>query len=179
MPRTRRESGVTGLERAPRAAVLVLLLAAAGCATLGQLTPPELHLVDLALVDATLFESTLTATVRVDNDNPEPLVVDGIVVQLVVGGLAVGKGRSDARVEVPRLGSETVPLTVHLSNVKLATRLHALFQDEVVDYALDGTVFVLTGSRSVRVPIRQTGRIDLEGEAPGDVPAPPRASGGD
>ena len=149
-----------------RRAVVAALAVSAACASLGQLTPPELHLVNLAFVDATLFESTLTATVRVDNDNPEPLVIDGAVVRLVVGGLSVGTGRSGARVEVSRLGSETIPLTVHLSNVRLATRLHALFQDEVVGYALEGTVYVLSGARTVRVPIRQSGRLDLRGEEP-------------
>jgi LEA14-like dessication related protein len=149
-----------------RVAMVVALAVSAACVSLGQLAPPELHLVDLAFVEATLFESTLTATVRVDNDNPEPLVIDGAVVRLVVGGLAVGKGRSDARVEVPRLGSETIPLTVHLNNVRLATRLHALFQEEVVDYALEGTVYVLSGARTVRVPISQAGRLDLRGEEP-------------
>jgi LEA14-like dessication related protein len=168
-----------GPHRAGRTTVFAaVVLAAAGCATLGQLTPPDLHLVNLTFVDATLFESTLTATVRVDNDNPEPLVVDGVVVRLVVGGLSVGKGRSDARVEVPRFGSETVPLTVHLSNVRLATRLHDLFRDEAVDYGLDGSVYVLSGGRSIRVPIHQAGRIDL-GEASGAPEARPPGPGGD
>ncbi len=147
--------------RAALAAVVCLAAVASGCVTMAGMEPPELTLVDLAFVDATLFESTLEVTVRVTNGNPEPLTVDGLYLKLSLGGSSVGKGTSDVRVEVPRLGSETIPLTLHVSNLKVVARLRSLIEREAIDYGLDGRLYVATGSRTIRLPIEASGRLDL------------------
>ena len=165
-------------------AASVAVLAGAGCASLGGLEPPDVTLVDLDLADATLFETSLRATVRIVNPNPEPLEVDGLAVRLYLGGLKVGKAVSPARVTVPRLGSVTVPLDLFVNNVALATRLKPLLETRSLAWAMKGKLYVVTewGTRSA--PLASEGVLSL-GERSGETPPtlspenPPVAGGGD
>ena len=85
--------------------LVIAALMASGCVSTEPLEPPGVTLADLDIIDATLFESTLDVAVRISNDNPEPLVIDGAVIKLQLNGIKVGKGASDERLELPRLGS--------------------------------------------------------------------------
>lgn len=167
--------GQLGSWRAPARGRLVvpfvLALAAWGCVSLGGLEPPELTLADLAFVDATLFESTLEASLRVTNGNPEPLEVDGVSLRLSLGGVSVGRGTGDVRVQIPRFGSAVVPVTVHVSNLKMVARLRALLEAEAIDWGVDGRIYVLRGTGTARVPVSAAGRLDLRGGQAGTPPA--------
>ncbi len=70
------------------------LVPLAGCTAL-HLVPPDVSLVDLEFTDLTLFETSGVFTVRLSNENPEPLAVEGGVYNLYLGGKKVGKGLSD------------------------------------------------------------------------------------
>ena len=90
----------------------VLALAVAGCATVESFTAPDVTLVDVKFEDLNLFETSGTFTVRLSNENPDPLAVDGAVYKLYLGGQKVGRALSDARIEVPRLGSTVYEVDV-------------------------------------------------------------------
>ncbi len=126
------------------ALVVALFVATAACTSLGGLEPPDLTLTDLELTDATLFETSLHATVRIVNPNPDPLEVDGMAVRLYVDGLKVGKAVSSARVTVPRLGSVTVPLELYVNNVALLTRLKPVLESRSLAWALKGKLYLVT-----------------------------------
>ena len=103
--------------------VLMLVLLTTGCTTLGTMTPPDVSLVDMELTDVTVFETTGTITVRLTNENPEPLVIDGSVFKLYLNGMPVGKALDAERLEVPRLGTATQTVNLHINNVALIARL--------------------------------------------------------
>ncbi len=170
--RGRRSSAIRCLSVVVFAAVF-----AVGCVSTDPLEPPGVNLVNLGFVDATLFESTLDVAVRISNDNPEPLVLDGAVIKLELDGRNFGKGTTAERIEIPRLGSVVQHLEMHLNHIAVATKIKRVIESKVVDYAITGKVYVLTPSGSVRrLPIEKRGTIDLRGGGPlelQDDPPPP------
>ncbi len=129
-------------------------------------------LVDVDFIDATIFESTFDVAVRISNDNPEALILDGAVVKLELAGRKFGKGTSAERVEIPRLSSIVQRLEMHLNHIAVATKIKTVIESQTVDYAITGKVYVITPSGSVkRLPIEKSGTIDLRGETePGVLP---------
>lgn len=141
-----------------------------GCATTDAIAPPEVTLVDLDFVDATIFESTLDVGIRIFNENPEPLILDGAVIKLDLEGRSFGKGAFSERVEIPELDSVVQRLEMHLSHIAVATKLKTVIESRVVDYSITGKVYVVTPSGGItRFPIDKQGRIDLRGKAAQDL----------
>ena len=155
-----------------RLSILVfVLIGSLGCITTDPLDPPDVNLVDLDFVDATIFESTLDVAVRISNDNPEPLILDGAVIKLELSGRSFGKGATAERIEIPRFGSVVQRLEMHLNHIAVATKIRSIIETKVVDYAIKGKVYVVTPSGSVkRLPIDKKGTIDLRGKQPQDLP---------
>jgi LEA14-like dessication related protein len=157
-----------------RSTSAILVLAAVvsfGCSTTETVTPPEVTLVDLDFVDATIFESTLDVGVRIFNENPEPLVLDGAVIKLELEGRSFGKGAFSERIEIPKLDSVVQLIEMHLSHIAVATKLKTVVESQVVNYSITGKVYVITPSGRVsRLPIDKRGRIDLRGQGPRDLP---------
>ena len=146
-------------------------------------TPPDVTLVDVKLEDLTVFETSGTFTVRLSNENPDPLAVDGAVYKLYLGGRKVGRALSDARVEVPRLGSTVYEVDVYINNVALVARLLTLGQEKGLDYTIKGKLYVERPYGLRRMRFSRDGRIDFSGEGatplpvaeaePAEEPAPP------
>ncbi len=144
----------------------ILALAAAltlcsGCASLG-LTPPDVSLVDLRFTDLTMFETSGIFTVRLTNENPEPLVIEGGVYNLYLGGWKIGKGLSNHRFEVPPLATATDEVELHLSNLAIATQLRSIYESGVADYRIKAKVYVEGGFGRRRVTIENEGRFDFK-----------------
>ncbi len=154
------------------------VVGSAGCATTEALTPPEVSLVDLEFVDATIFESTLDVGVRIFNENPEPLILDGAVIKLELDGRKFGKGAMSERVEVPRLGSVVQRLEMHLNHLAVATKIKTVIESKMVNYSITGKVYVVTPSGSIkRLPIDKQGQIDLRGKTPQNLLDDPTTTG--
>jgi LEA14-like dessication related protein len=148
------------------APLVLVAVVSAGCVSTEPMEPPGVALVDLDFVDATLFESTLDVALRISNDNPEPIVLDGAVIKLELNGINVGKGASDERLELPRLGSLVRRFELHMNHLALATRIKGIFEAKVVDYAVTGKVYIVRPSGGVRgMNFESRGELDLRGEA--------------
>ncbi len=146
--------------------LVIAAFAASGCVTTEPMEPPGVTLVDLDIVDATLFESTLDVAVRISNDNPEPIIIDGAVIKLELNGIKVGKGASDERLELPRLGSVVRRVELHMNHLALATRIKGIIEAKVLNYGVTGKVYVVRPSGSVRgMSFESHGQLDLRGEA--------------
>ncbi len=155
---------VSSPRRAASARILTLaaaLVLSAGCASFG-LTPPDVSLVDLKFTDLTVFETSGIFTVRLTNENPEPLFVEGGVYNLYLGGLRVGKGLSDHRLEVPPLSTATDEVELHLNNLAIATQLRSIYDSGVADYRIKGKVYVEGTYGRRRVTIENEGRFDFK-----------------
>lgn len=172
---------LTGRITSVRSLPVILALTAVvsfGCATTDTMAPPDVTLVDLDFVDATIFESTLDVGVRIFNENPEPLILDGAVIKLELEGRNFGKGASSERTEIPRLDSVVLRLEMHLSHMAVATRLKTVVESKMVNYSITGKVYVITPSGRVkRLPIDKQGQIDLRGNAAQDLVDDPTTDG--
>ena len=157
--------------RRPRAVptVLTLCLALAGCAALEPFTAPEVTLVNVQFGDLTVFETSGTFTVRLSNENPEPMIVDGAVYKLYLDGIKVGRALSDLRVELPRLGSTVYEVEVFINNVALVTRLLTLADRQAVDYSIKGKLYVERPYGLRRLRFARDGRIDFNPDGAGPL----------
>ncbi len=156
----------------PAVAILTLIALTTGCASLGMIKP-DVSLVNLKFTDLTVFETSGVFTVRLTNENKEPLIVEGGVYNLYLGGLRVGKGLSNHRLEVPPLSTATDKVELHLSNLAIATQLRSIYESGVADYRIKARVYVEGGFGRRRMTIENEGSFDFKTE--GDVAAPDAA----
>ena len=138
--------------------VLSLMLTG-GCASLGPMTPPDVALVDLEFTDLTVFETTGQITVRLTNENPEPLIIEGAVFKLFLNGMPVGKALDSERVEIPRLGTATQSVTMHVNNMALITRLAAMLEQPELNYRIRTKLWVVRSYGTRRVKLDHEGRF--------------------
>jgi LEA14-like dessication related protein len=152
----------------------VVLALLAGCASFEGFSPPDVALVDLSLSDVTLYETSGTFTVRLSNENRDPMAIEGGVYTLSLAGAKVGKGLSNRHLEVPALSTATVEVDVHISNLALASRLVKLLKEPVLDYTLKSKIYVRRPYGLKRVRFSKAGTLELprgEGrETPGLSP---------
>lgn len=144
--------------------ILILTMLTSGCTSLGTMTPPDVTLVDLELTDVTVFETTGTITVRLTNENPEPLVVDGSVFKLYLNGMAVGKALNAERLEVPRLGTATQTVGLHINNVALIARLTTMLEQSELNYRIKSKLWVERPYGTRRVRLDHQGRFSYDEE---------------
>ena len=152
--------------RALSCLLVVLALSLAGCASVGGFVAPEVTLVNVAFEDLTLFESSGVLTVRVANENNEPVLIDGGVYNFYLNGIKVGKALSDAQFEIPRLSSDTAEVEIFINNLVLATRLKGIIDSGVVDYRLSGKFFLSRGVGRRSVRFERDGRYDFRAGEP-------------
>lgn len=136
-----------------------------GCSKNSSLT---VSLVNVHFKEATVLETTAVFTLRLDNAAPSPLEITGAAHNLYLNGLYVGKGLSDETLTVPRLSSVTNDVTVHLSNLALATRVKAAIESKRVDYRIQSTFY--GKSWLDRTSSESTGKLDLQDFMPTESP---------
>jgi LEA14-like dessication related protein len=138
-------------------AILALLLMN-GCTSMRPEPGLEVTLADLRFSDATLMETTVQFVVRIENATPEPIALQGGVYRLSLNGMSLGKGMTGDTVEVPRFSSVTQPVAVHLSNLRMASRVRPILESGRIDYRLESLLYPVRG-RSIS--IRREGTLDL------------------
>lgn len=121
---------------------------------------PTVSLVTVHFKEATVLETTAVFTLRLENDSPNPVEINGSSQKIYLNGLYVGKGLSDATVTVPRLSSVTNDVIVHLSNLALATRVKATIEAKRLDYRIQSTFY--GKSWLDRSSSESTGKLDLQ-----------------
>lgn len=154
------------------------LLAVIGllCGCGGGAPGPTVSLVNLRFEDVTALETTATFTLRLSNESPQPVKLTGEVHKIYLNDLYIGKGLSDQIVEVPRLGTVTHEVKVHLSNLALATRIKSIIESKSFSYRI-ASVFH-GDSRLSRMRSESTGKLELKDLLPeleSDTNAPPVA----
>lgn len=132
-----------------------------GCATTDPLEPPGVTLVDLQIQDATLFETTLEASLRVANPNPEPLAISGGSFRLELNGRKVGSGMTPESFEIAPFASHVVAVAFYLNNASALLRLRDILEQRTLTYGVSGKLYADTLRGRVRLQIEQAGQLDL------------------
>lgn len=127
---------------------------------------PSVSLVNVRFIQATVLETSGVFTLRLNNETPDPLLLKGGVHKIYLNGLYVGEGLSNEPLEVAGLTSATQSVTVHLSNLALATRVKPLIESRVFDYRVESVLYSTAG----RLRIRSEGRLDLRDFQPTPPP---------
>jgi LEA14-like dessication related protein len=146
-----------------------LVLGGSGCSTAPETEDFDVTLVNLNTVPAGgggIGEAAVVFTVRLQNATPQAVTLTGAAHKLYLNGVYVGQGLSNERVEVPRLGTTTADLTVHLSTFRLARAFYGVYRSQQADYRIVSTLY---GDRS-NFRTRKEGSIDLHGL---NLPPPP------
>ena len=142
-----------------------LLLLVAGCVSTEPMLAPEASVSDLRFENLSLFETTAIVTVRVTNENPFPLVCDGAVYKLALNGRNVGKGLTGEALELPRLGTVTCQVPVHIGNLRLLLQGLDALEGNEIRYELKSTLYVAGKLGRRRLKSQVSGVIKLpEGE---------------
>jgi LEA14-like dessication related protein len=141
-----------------RYVALALTIFLAGCTTLQQ--PMSVSMVNVQFSNATVFESTAVFTLRINNENPEPLILEGGVHKIYLNGIYVGEGLSNQNLEVPRLSSAVQTVVVHLNNLRLATRIKPVIESQSFDYRISSVFY--TSQPKTRSHVTSEGRLDLK-----------------
>lgn len=128
----------------------------AGCASRPG---PRVNLVNVRFTTATAFETTARFTLRLSNETPEPMQLNGGVHKIYVNGLYVGEGLNGDSLNLPRLGTATQDVTVHLNNIRMATRIKPIIEGQSFDYRIKSVVYGISPSGHLRS--ESDGRLDL------------------
>jgi LEA14-like dessication related protein len=151
--------------------VLAAALLLCGCG--GSASGPTVTLVSVKFEDATALETTAKFTLRLSNENTDPVHITGEVHKIHLNGLYVGKGLSDQTIDLPRLSTTTHDVTVHLSNIALVTRLKPIVESKSFEYRVAS---VFHGKSWMdRMSSENTGKLELKDLVPelNDTNAPP------
>jgi len=128
-----------------------------GCATQPG---PRVSLVNVRFTEATTFETTALFTVRLSNESPDVMRLDGGTHKIYLNGLYVGEGLNNEPLELPRLATVTQDLTVHLNNLLLATRIKPIIESQSFDYRIRSVLYGKSPSGHLRSD--NVGRLDLK-----------------
>ena len=135
----------------------------------------QVNLVNMAIGEATVWETAVNFTVRLQNELPDAVIVDGAVHKIYLNGTYVGEGLSNERVEIPRLSTSVQNVTVHLRNVSLFTKLRSIIDAQAVDYKMTSLLYtVIDGSKRTYRAEREA-RLDFKDFQPtpaASAPAP-------
>ena len=141
--------------------LLACLFLVCGC----QTTPgPAVSLVNVRFTQATPFETTAAFTLRLSNETPEAVRIVGSMHKIYLNGLYVGEGLNGDTLDLPRLGTATQEVTVHLSNLRMATRIKPIIESQSFDYRIKSVVY--GKSPAGRMRSASEGRLDLKDFTP-------------
>jgi LEA14-like dessication related protein len=150
---------------------MVVWLGVGGCTTVRPVENVKVSLVNVRLAQSTVWETTAIFTIRVQNERPEDLRLDGGVHKFYLDGRYVGEGLSNERVPVPRLSSVTQDVTVHLRNISVATRIKPIVEQKRFAYRVASVLYEEAGSRTKRWKLENAGELDLRDFMPTANPA--------
>lgn len=154
-----------------RAVVALAAWALIGCAGFQSPQSFSIQIVNVRLVTATVLETTAIFTLRLQNENPEAVTLNGGVHKFYIDGVFVGDGVSSDTLTVPRLSSETQEVTVHLRNLSMARRIKPLLEEKRFSYRVKSVLYVQRGRGQSRARISQEGQLDLREFQPTPPPA--------
>jgi LEA14-like dessication related protein len=140
------------------------LLCLAGCSLVApKFNRPNVSVVSIELRGGNLLQQNFAVKLNIQNPNTRALPVNGLHVELNVGGEQIASGVSDRAFVVPAFGESqfdmTIKANVALALLKLANKM---------DQHADSVDYELTGSASINLPFlrdlpfHQSGSLSLK-----------------
>lgn len=146
--------------------LLLLPFLLTSCATFARRESVQVSLVNVALGESTVWETAVNFTIRIQNELPEPVVMNGAVHKIYLNGTFVGEGLSNERLEIPRLSTVTQTVVVHLSNFAMLAKVREIVDAQALDYRISSVIHTAHG----RFHAGREGRLDLQEFQPKTAP---------
>ena len=142
------------------AAVVVLLLVAAGCASL---EPPRVQVQRLGRPQMGLTGATLDVTFNVRNPNPDPITIERVQYDLFLNGVRVGDGFITQAVEVAGFGEARMTSRFDLNYLRVPGAVKAIMDRDRVDARTRGRFYMRRdGGRVRRVNFSSEANLDFD-----------------
>ena len=141
--------------------ILFLGMGIGGCATVDRSAGLEVSLANLEIQEATLLETTALITIRLQNENPEPVRIQGAVHKIDLNGVYLGKGMTSEGLEIPAFGTGTQKVVVYLSNLRMTGPLRSILANQQVAYELKSTLRVHGAINRHRLQLLHSGALNL------------------
>ena len=139
--------------------LLLLPFLLTSCATFARREGVQVSLVNLAFGESTAWETAVHFTIRIQNELPEPVMLNGAVHKIYLNGTYIGEGLNNERLEIPRLSTATQNVIVYLRNVTMLTKLRGIIEAQAVDYKM--TSLLYTEGQGRYRAVRES-RLDLK-----------------
>ncbi len=141
-----------------------------GCVTAPDPEAFDVTVVNLAGGNATLWETEAVVTVRLQNATPNDITVTGAAHKLYFNGTYVGQALANDVVTVPRLGTTTQNITVHLKNFTVVRKLIGVSETRTATYRVQSTIYGSPGGGTLhRFRATKEGSINLDQLLPPSV----------
>ena len=142
------------------AAVVVLLLVAAGCASL---EPPRVQVQRLGRPQMGLTGATLDVTFNVRNPNPDPITIERVRYDLFLNGVRVGDGFITQSVEVAGFGEARMTSRFDLNYLRVPGAVKSIMDRDRVDARTRGRFYMRRdGGRVRRVNFSSEANLDFD-----------------
>jgi LEA14-like dessication related protein len=142
------------------ATLLATLLTFSGCA-LQTVPGPDISLVDAEFVDVTLLETEIEFTIRLHNQTPTELTVNGAVYRVTLNKREIGSGSTGERLVIPPFARDEHRVRIALSNWGFINQIKTLVEAKRFDYDLDAQ-FYLDRAGLRRARTEHSGRFDFQ-----------------
>jgi LEA14-like dessication related protein len=137
--------------------ILIFILFFLNSCSLNSGAKPEITIADVKFSGVTLFETSADFTVRIQNENPFELSFEGAKHNIYLNGINVGTGLIDNSFTVPKLGTTTQTVKIHLSNLSLVRNIQKLIDAKEFDYKIESTLFKSGGFGLNNLNVTETG----------------------
>lgn len=123
-----------------RILIIIILVLCSGC-SLSTSAKPDISIVDVQFANVSVFETNADFTIRLQNENPYDLDFSGAKHNIYLNGINIGKGLINNSFSIPKLGTTTQVVKIHLSNLSLVRNLQKLIESKDFDYKIESTLF--------------------------------------
>ena len=119
----------------------------------------DINIANLQFEKTTPFETSARVTLRLTNENPDTMTLRGAVHRVTLNDIKFGKIVSGEPLEIAPFSSITQDVTMHISHLRVITRLNKLTDSATFNYQLESVVHLDKPRRRIRMEKSET--LDL------------------
>jgi len=144
-----------------RLCVCVLLFSLSAC-SLSSAPRPEVSIVDTLVTNVTLLETEIEFTIKITNDTPEPLDIDGATYRIFINDFDVGTGSSGEKLLVSRFSSAKQKVRIGISNWDVFNNIRELVESRRFNYRIEADFYLKGDTFRRRVSTEDSARFNFK-----------------
>jgi len=146
--------------RLDRPAVALGLALLSACAS-AALKPPSLRVEGLRVDKLGITGAALDVKFRIQNPNPEPMLIERFQYELILNGHRMGRGYEADPVELEGFRDARVVSRFDVNLLSLPGTIKAILDEDRARARVEGTFYVREGRRLKHVPFDVDAEVDL------------------